>query len=362
LPNLFTSFFSNLKKNVLLKKYFPKRIDFLYIFLDILFYGERMKDHIKEKIIFGTVFLVIAMLLMGPMVSSLQTGTNLNQQLLEKESILDFSLDAESNKLVDTIGSTTSVEDQTKNVNMPLNPTIEQTERNEDEKTYEMRIGPYVIELDMTEHQAYLLKKEIETIAKKSYNDPEEQFSEIIEVLHEYNIVPEDFTIENIKKILYAANYDEQGNGCNLPRLKFGETYNTFGPHFMCYISLFGMAVPFPYGVVLTNGSVNRVIDLLNITNENISAMIENLWIMNYWMYATTHFLVGGPLGFYFSMSVLPTENNCYSIFGPFFGVYCPIVGLGIYIYQKNEPGIEVPLIDIFFAFSLFSVVQEVDT
>lgn len=317
------------------------------------------KTQIKK---IGTVVLIVTFFLLGPVVSSIQAGSAL-EDIISRNNVVANQRNT-SNEETKTIkhGHEKIQERFQQTVFFKILNNLKPQTTGKEEITYEMKIGPYTVQLNLTKEEAEIFVSQIQTIINQKNLDEIEQINQIFDVLHEYEIVSSDFSLSTIEQMLYASNYEgNPDSGFTFPRFRFGEVHNTFGPHFICYISFGGMAVPFHFGDHYANGSTDRIVDLLNISDQNITKILQNISIFQYWSFSTTQCLIGGLLGYFFSMGIFPTMNH-YSFIGPFFGIFCPMVGVGLYIYEKHEMGVEKPLIDMFFAFSTLSVVQQYDT
>lgn len=252
-----------------------------------------------------------------------------------------------------------------------LNKAVTKVDTEDENEVFVVAIGPVLaasideckVITNLSESDALELKERLLDVEEIDNLPSEEIMKKKLEVLRKYQILPPEFTAENITKILGGISGKSKKTSplTGFPRLKFGKTYTSLGPHFILYGAVAGQAVDFHIGRdIPIAGDITRLIDILNISDPNVEELLKTIWVFYYLHYTDCLILFGGPLGIYVSIGVFPGSEATFAFAGPFFGIYAVYVGAGIYIFDRR--GVEKPLLDIIFGFtSVLSIVQYIE-
>jgi len=239
-----------------------------------------------------------------------------------------------------------------------------ESEKNEKEKVYSVAIGPAGAKsLDeckvfnnLSEEEMSDLKESFSAIKNIDGLSTEEFVEKQLEVLRKYNILPKEFTIENIKNLV--KKNDLQSNGQSLetqpdnpfyPYVRFLPTIYIYASFMSQYSYIDDMAnkVPFYFNITRLNNLLEKI---FNIDNP-IFDFTKNISCGYYGGVTAWQIGIGGSIGFFSSFS--PIEKLNYHFYGPFLGVFIfPITFLGIYIFLEVDdpdyPGgsFEIPYFD----------------
>lgn len=232
-------------------------------------------------------------------------------------------------------------------------------------ETYRVVIGPLLRKhrdydkcqfiRDLSKEEAIKLKEELYSVDNNPTFSSDNLIQTKIDIFKKYQILPNDFNIisisENFSKLIKINGNEKrplEGNGSG-PQL--GKTYFNRGPTAFFYLSFLTQTVPIHlFGPPLTNGSIRKIVDIFNITDENLNETLANLTIAAYASFTNCMFIVGGSTARYYSWGFLPRSDSNFQFAGPFFGIYFTTVTLGIYIYEDTR--IQRPWLDSYLGFS----------